>query len=53
MDIIVALALGAGLLGPLVYGLATLDGMRPKRLYPLLRLKEEDGQTSILKVERL
>lgn len=51
MEVIVAFVVGAGLLAPLVYGLATLDGMRPRRLYPLLRLKERNGQMSVVKSE--
>ncbi|MFM8552830.1 MAG: hypothetical protein ACKOCD_11080 [Nitrospiraceae bacterium] len=34
----------AGLLILFVYGLTTLSGMTPKVLYPLLRIKQPDGQ---------
>jgi hypothetical protein len=34
----------AGLLALFVYTLATLSGMAPKRLYPLLRIKQADGR---------
>ncbi len=42
----------AGLLVPLLYALGTLQGMREKRIYPLLRLTERDGEVSSLTVTR-
>ena len=42
----------AGLVVPLLYALGTLQGMREKRIYPLLRLRERDGQVSSLTVTR-
>lgn len=53
MEIVAGLICGAGLLAPLVYGLATLDGLRPKRLYPLLRMKARDGRTLTIKTDWL
>ncbi|MGH7166333.1 MAG: hypothetical protein ACREIS_12505 [Nitrospiraceae bacterium] len=41
-----------GLVVPLLYALGTLHGMREKRIYPLLRLRERDGQVSSLTVTR-
>jgi len=38
----------AGLVALFVYALATLSGMTPKRLYPLLRVKQEDGRLTSL-----
>lgn len=37
-----------GLLALFVYALATLSGMTPKRLYPLLRIKQADGRLAPL-----
>ncbi|MDE3241351.1 MAG: hypothetical protein KGO52_01365 [Nitrospirota bacterium] len=37
-----------GLLALFVYALATLSGMTPKRLYPLLRIKQADGRLTPL-----
>lgn len=38
------LIIAAGLAALFVYALATLSGMTPKRLYPLLRIKQADGR---------
>ncbi len=38
----------AGLVALFVYTLATLSGMTPKRLYPLLRVKQTDGRLTPL-----
>lgn len=38
----------AGLVALLVHMLATLSGMTPKRLYPLLRVKQTDGRLTPL-----
>ena len=43
---ITLIALGALLLAPVLYGLATLSGMREKWLYPLLRLRSRDGRVA-------
>jgi hypothetical protein len=52
-DWITALAIGVLLLAPLFYGLATLSGMREKRLYPLLRQRRRDGRcSSVMAKER-
>lgn len=52
-DWITLAAVGALLLAPFAYGLATLRGMRTKWLYPLLRLRQRDGrQASVLADER-
>ncbi|MBI3603959.1 MAG: hypothetical protein HY205_05875 [Nitrospirae bacterium] len=42
--------MGAVLLGPLIYALATLCGMKHRRFYPLLRFKERSGCVSMPKV---
>lgn len=38
-----SIAIGAFLLAPLLYALATLTKMREKWIYPLLRYRERDG----------
>ncbi len=50
-DWIAALAIGALLLTPLFYGLATLSRMREKWLYPLLRQRKRDGRCSSVMAE--
>ena len=42
----ILMGVGATLLAPLLYALATLRGMRHKRVYPLLRVKQQDGRLS-------
>lgn len=42
----ILMGVGATLLAPLLYALATLRGMRHKRVYPILRVKERDGLLS-------
>lgn len=37
---------GAMLLAPLLYALATLRGMRHKQIYPILRVRRQDGKVS-------
>jgi len=39
----ISFAIGALLLAPLFYALATLKRMREKWIYPLLRYRERDG----------
>ncbi len=50
-SVMLLLVIGAALLGLLVYALATLRGMKPRRFYPLLRCKEPNGRVSTLKME--
>jgi CBS domain-containing protein len=50
IDSLVLFACGVVLVAPLVYGIATLSGMRPKRLYPLLRVKRPDETCSALEI---
>lgn len=38
------LVIATGLLALFAYALATLSGMTPKMLYPLLRVKQTDGR---------
>ncbi len=38
-------AIGAALAAPLVYGLATLLGMKHRQFHPILRHQEQDGTT--------
>ncbi|TAJ07346.1 MAG: hypothetical protein EPO61_15425 [Nitrospirae bacterium] len=45
---ITLLVIAAGLVALFVYTLATLSGMTPKRLYPLLRVKQTDGRITPL-----
>jgi len=45
------LVIGALLLAPLLYGITTLRGMREKWIYPLLRWRKPDGQTSSVVTE--
>ena len=47
----VLLTLGAALLGPLMYALHTLLGLRRKLIYPLLRVKRPDGRRVSVMVE--
>lgn len=42
----ILMGVGATLLAPLLYALATLRGMRHKRVYPNLRVKQLDGRVS-------
>jgi len=42
----ILIGVGATLLAPLLYALATLRGMRHKRVYPILRVKQLDGWVS-------
>lgn len=48
---IAPLVVVALLLVPFLYGLATLSGMREKWIYPLLRWRKRDGQTSSVVLE--
>jgi hypothetical protein len=41
LSFLALLSLGGALIAPLLYGVATLMGMRQKRLYPLLRVRSE------------
>jgi len=49
---LILLPVGAAVLAPLLYAIATLRGMKHRCLYPLLRLKERNGNTFVLKVEK-
>jgi len=42
----ILMGVGATLLAPLLYALATLRGMRHKRVYPILRVRQQDGRVS-------
>jgi len=42
----ILMGVGATLLAPLLYALATLRGMRHKRVYPILRVRQQDGRLS-------
>ncbi|HET8580238.1 MAG TPA: hypothetical protein VFL31_04500 [Nitrospiraceae bacterium] len=42
----ILMGVGATLLAPLLYALATLRGMRNKRVYPILRMRQQDGRLS-------
>jgi hypothetical protein len=42
----ILMGVGAMVLAPLFYALATLRGMRHKRVYPILRVKQLDGRWS-------
>ena len=42
----ILMGVGATLLAPLLYALATLCGMRHKRVYPILRVRQQDGLLS-------
>jgi len=48
---IAPLIVGAALLAPFLYGLATLRGMREKWIYPLLRRRRPDGRMSSVVTE--
>jgi len=42
----ILIGVGIMLLVPLLYALATLRGMRHKRVYPILRVRQPDGRVS-------
>jgi len=42
----ILMGVGATLLAPLLYALATLCGMRHKRVYPILSMRRQDGWLS-------
>jgi hypothetical protein len=48
---IAPLIVGALLLVPFLYGLATPSGMREKWIYPLLRWRKRDGPTASVVLE--
>lgn len=48
LDAMIVLGIGALVLTPLLYALATLRGMRHKRVYPILRVKRHDGRVSLV-----
>lgn len=48
LNVMIMAGVGAALLVPLLYALATLLGMQHKRVYPILRVKERDGLLSPL-----
>jgi len=48
LNVITMISLSVALMAPLLYALATLRGMRHKRVYPILRLKGHDGQVSLV-----
>lgn len=48
LDAMIVLGIGALVLTPLLYALATLRGMRHKRVYPILRVKRHDGGVSLV-----
>ena len=43
MHIIVQVGLGLGIVGPILVAVNSLRGLRAKRIYPLLRVKQRDG----------
>jgi len=42
----ILVGVGATLLAPLLYALGTLRGMRHKRVYPILRVRQQNGRLS-------
>jgi len=48
LNVITMISLSVALMAPLLYALATLRGMRHKRVYPILRLKGHDGRVSLV-----
>jgi hypothetical protein len=52
LDAFIVIGIGAALMAPLLYGLATLRGMRRKWVYPLLRLRRQDGRLSSVTVTK-
>ncbi|HKW85464.1 MAG TPA: hypothetical protein VJM82_00180 [Nitrospiraceae bacterium] len=47
-NVMIMAGVGAALMAPLLYALATLRGMRHKRVYPILRLRQQDGHWSFV-----
>ena len=50
MTVVALLAAAVILVCPLLYGLATLYGMKHRRMYPLLRRVDRSGRLSCLAV---
>lgn len=42
LNVMIMAGVGAALMAPLLYALATLFGMRHKRVYPILRLRQQE-----------
>lgn len=51
IDAVILVGLTAGLLVPVTYALSTLRRMRHKKVYPALRLKSDNGESSSISVQ--